>query len=387
MKAELHTEYTIGAICKGFTFDENEGKGLFGLGGALTIQPEYQRNYIYGDGGKDIAVVHSVIKGYPIGLIYFSRRDDGQLEVLDGQQRITSLGRFIEGKFGITREDGYPYSFPSLPEDLRRRILETPLLIYICEGSESEIREWFQTINIAGVPLNEQELLNAVYSGPFVTAARREYSNSSNTNVQKWKFFIRGNVKRQDYLATALQWVSRGSVRDYMSAHRHDEAITELKNHFESVIAWADGLFRPNDTTFQGVEWGRLYDEYHNTPYRNDEIQRRVKELLADSAVRRKANIPEFLLGEEQSPQLLDIRFFEESTKKSVYEKQTQMAEAKGVSNCPLCALEKSERRTRMWNIKEMDADHVTAWSLGGESTEANCQMLCKMHNRSKGNR
>lgn len=386
MKAELHTEYTIGAICNGFTFDDNEGKGLFGLGGALTIQPEYQRNYIYGDGGKDVAVVDSVLKGYPIGLIYFNRRDDGQLEVLDGQQRITSLGRFVEGKFSILIE-GNPHGFRAMHEDLQQRFLATPLLIYICEGSESEIREWFQTINIAGVPLNEQELLNAVYSGPFVTAARREYSNSQNTKVQKWEFFIRGNVKRQDFLATALHWVSKGDVKGYMSLHRHDDTINELKNHFESVIAWADGLFRPSSKAFQGVEWGRLYDKYHNTPYRNDAIQQRLKELMADGAVRRKANIPEFLLGGEQRPQLLDIRFFEESTKQSVYAKQTQMAEAKEISNCPLCAQEKSDRHTRIWKFSEMDADHVTAWSRGGASEEANCQMLCKMHNRSKGNK
>lgn len=388
MKAELHTEYTIETICDGFIFDVNEDKGLYGLGGKLTIQPEYQRNYIYGDGQKDAAVVESVLKGYPIGLLYFNRRPDGQLEVLDGQQRITSLGRFKEDKFSVYFPDKNPRTFSALAEDLKQSFLATPLLVYICEGSKSEIREWFQTINIAGVPLNEQELLNAVYSGPFVTAARREFSNSANANVQMWSFFIKGNVKRQDYLATALLWVSHGDVKKYMADHRHDESIDELKCHFESVISWANNLFKPSDKIFQAVEWGRLYDSYHNEPYDFEALRKRLGELLQDVAVRRKANIPEFLLGREQEHQLLDIRLFEESTKRSVYARQTQQAEKKKLSNCPLCAGAKKGRsnRTRIWKYNEMDADHVTPWSRGGESTVANCQMLCKLHNRSKGN-
>lgn len=388
MKTTLHTEYTVADICRGFTFDENEGKGLYGMGGKLTIQPEYQRNYIYGDGKKDAAVINSVLKGYPIGLIYFNQREDGQLEVLDGQQRITSLGRYIEGKFSILLEDGLPHFFANMPEDKKQRILETPLLIYICEGTESEIREWFQTINIAGVPLNEQELLNAVYSGAFVTAARKVYSNSSNSNVQKWSFYIKGDVKRQDFLATALDWVSHGNVRDYMSLHRHDETITEMQQYFDSVIGWAEKLFRPTSDIFKSVEWGRLYHTYHNTPYDHAQIQARTEELIADHAVRKNVNIPEYLLGGEVHTELLEIRFFEESTKLSVYRQQTTSAEEQGTSNCPLCALmDKGDSRTRIWKYKEMDADHVTAWSKGGSTTAENCQMLCRTHNRSKGNK
>lgn len=387
MKTTLHTAYTVADICRGFTYDASEDKGLYGLGGKLTIQPEYQRNYIYGDGKKDIAVINSVLKGYPIGLIYFNQKEDGQLEVLDGQQRITSLGRFICGQFSIKGENGLPNYFASLSEEKKQRILETPLLIYICEGTESEIREWFQTINIAGVPLNDQELLNAVYSGPFVTAARKIFSNSGNTNVQTWEHYIKGNVKRQDFLATALDWVSRGNVREYMAAHRHDEQITELESYFNSVISWAETLFYTATPHFKGVAWGRLFETYHNTPYDHDKIHTRLKELLADPAVRKKENIPEYLLGGEQEPQLLDIRIFDEATKKSVYERQKQEAQAKGISNCPLCALSDGKDKNRIWSLKEMDADHVTAWSKGGSTTPDNCQMLCRMHNRSKGNR
>lgn len=171
MKPTLHTEWTVADICDGFLYNELEGKGLFGMGGRLTIQPEYQRNYIYADGKKDVAVIDSVLKGYPLGLIYFNRTADGRFEVLDGQQRITSLGRFFNGKLGIKDASGLPQSIGSLPKELREKFLNARLLIYECEGTESEIKEWFKTINIAGVPLNHQELLNAVYSGPFVTAA------------------------------------------------------------------------------------------------------------------------------------------------------------------------------------------------------------------------
>lgn len=386
MKTTLK-QYTIKEICEGFTFDEHEGKGLYGMSGRLTIQPEYQRNYIYGDGKKDLAVIDSVLKGYPIGLFYFNRCEDDRLEVLDGQQRITSLGRFLERKFSVLLADGRPYTFGALPKDKQELILETPLLIYICEGTESEIREWFQTINIDGVPLNDQELLNAVYSGPFVTAARKEYSNSGNNLIQKWEFYIRGNVKRQDYLATALDWVSRGHVREYMSTHRHDTSIQEMKNYFDSVIDWAEKLFKPTDKTFQSVEWGRLYETYHDTPYDHKSLQARTSELLADEAVRKKANIPEYLLGGETEPQLLDIRVFEESTKRSTYERQTQEAKKNGTSNCPLCALQEGSNKTKIWGLKEMDADHVTAWSKGGATSATNCQMLCRTHNRAKGNK
>lgn len=217
MKTRLNTQITIAKLCEGFQYNELEGKGLFGLNGKLTIQPEYQRNYIYADGKKDVAVIHSILKGYPLGLIYFNQTDDDKFEVLDGQQRITSIGRFVTNKFAVLDENNIPCYFSSLPEDKRQFILNTTLLIYECKGTESEIKEWFKTINIAGVPLNEQELLNAVYSGSFVTLAKAEFSNSQNANVQKWSAFVKGSVIRQDFLACALNWVSKGNISDYMS--------------------------------------------------------------------------------------------------------------------------------------------------------------------------
>ncbi len=230
--------YKISELCNGFVYNELEGKGLFGLNGKLTIQPEYQRNYIYADGKKDVAVIQSILSGYPLGLIYFNKVSEDNLEVLDGQQRITSIGRFVTGKFAIQDENGLQQYFSGLSEDKQDIILKTELLVYECEGTETEIKEWFKTINIAGVPLNEQELLNAIYSGEFVTLAKSEFSNSQNANVQKWSAYIRGNANRQDFLERALEWVSKGNISDYLSQHRHDDTITELKNYFNSVIDW-----------------------------------------------------------------------------------------------------------------------------------------------------
>lgn len=386
MKTELHTDWTVDDICKGFVYSEQEGKGLFGMNGKLTIQPEYQRNYIYAECKKDVDVIDSVLKGYPIGLIYFNRREDGQLEVLDGQQRITSLGRFVTSKFAI-KQDGMEQYFRGLAKDKQEKINNTKLLIYVCEGSESEIKEWFKTINIAGVPLNRQEVLNAIYSGEFVTKAKEEFSNSQNSNIHKWGSYISGVVNRQDYLECALNWVSCGEVENYMSLHRHDSNINELKNYFNSVIDWADGLFKEVYSEMKSIDWGRLYQTYHKQPYNPDVLSKKVQELYSDEYVKNKKGIFEYVLGGCVDNKLLEIRIFEERDKKTVYARQTKEAQEKGISNCPLCALGNDNNKKRIWQIKEMDADHVTAWSKGGSTDINNCQMLCKTHNRAKGNK
>ena len=252
MKTNLRTDITIEDICKGFVYNELEGKGLYGLNGKLVIQPEYQRNYIYADGKKDVAVIESILKGYPLGLIYFTKVEDDKYEVLDGQQRITSLGRFIVEKFAVKDENGMEQYFTSLSKDKQEKILKTTLLIYECEGTETEIKEWFKTINIAGIPLNMQELRNAIYSGPFVTLAKEEFSNSRNAQNQKRSAYISGNVNRQDFLECALKWVSKGEIDNYMSRHRSDKDITELKNYFDSVIDWIYGVFSCVESEMQG---------------------------------------------------------------------------------------------------------------------------------------
>lgn len=388
MKTDLK-HYTVDEVVEGFVYNELEAKGLFGLAGKLVIQPEYQRNYIYNDGKKDVAVIDSLLKGYPLGLIYFNVEDD-VLEVLDGQQRITSVGRFVRGKFAI-KVDGKEQTFSSLSKDQQQKILKTRLDIYECDGSEVEIKQWFQTINIAGVPLNAQEPLNAIYSGPFITAAKKEYSNSNNANLQKWQSYVKGDPKRQGILAVALAWVSSSqglSVDAYLAQHRQDGGIAELKTYFTSVIDWVGSVFtRPPDKQMQGLEWGRLYELYHSNSYNAALIDADVDALRADPYVHNAKGIYEYLLGGKTAPQLLDVRLFDDKTKRVGYEQQTQKAKDDGVSNCPLCALGSDPNKTRIYKQDEMDADHVTAWSKGGATDLANLTMLCVTHNRAKGNR
>ncbi len=389
MKTFLRTNITVNEICDGFVYNEIEGKGLFGLSGKLTIQPEYQRNYIYAsDGGKkEMAVIESVLKGYPIGLIYFNKLSDINFEVLDGQQRITSLGRFVSNKFAIKDENGLEQYFNGMAKDKKNKILETKLLIYECKGTESEIKEWFKTINIAGVPLNDQELLNAVYSGQFVTLCKEEFSNSQNANIQKWSAYIKGSANRQDYLECALDWVSKGNIGDYMSLHRFDKNIDELKIYFNSVIDWVSSVFTDVESEMRGLEWGRLYEEYHRKAYSPKIVSDQVKELYGDPYIKNRKGIFEYILGGSQETKLLEVRVFDEAIKKSVYTKQTKAAEEGGKSNCPLCAIGHDSNRTKILKQNEMDADHVTAWSKGGVTDIKNCQMLCKTHNRAKGNK
>jgi len=387
METKLKTDITVKDICEGFVYNELEGKGLFGLSGKLTIQPEYQRNYIYADGKKDVAVIESLLKGYPLGLIYFVKISDDEFEILDGQQRITSFGRYVTNKFAIKDENGMEQYFDGIAADKKTKILETKLTIYECEGEESEIKNWFRTINIAGVPLNDQELNNAIFSGPFVTLAKVEFSNSQNANIQKWSAYIKGSVNRQAFLERALDWVSKGSIGDYMSSHRYEDNIYELKTYFKSVIDWISAVFTDVESEMCGHEWGRLYEEYHKKAYDPKKVSADVQKLYADPYVKNRKGIFEYILGNKKDTKLLDVRVFDDATKKSVYTTQTKKAESNGKSNCPLCAVGHEANKNKIWKLDEMDADHVTAWSKGGATDAKNCQMLCKTHNRAKGNR
>jgi len=388
MKTTLRTEISVAEICAGFVYNELEGKGLFGLSGKLTIQPEYQRNYIYAEGGgkRETAVIESLLNGYPLGLIYFNKVDDDKYEVLDGQQRITSIGRFVTNKFAIM-ENNNPKYFETLPADQQKRIKESKLLIYECEGAESEIKQWFETINIAGVPLNRQELLNAIYSGPFVTLAKAEFSNSQNANIYKWSAYIKGSANRQEFLERALEWVSRGEIASYMSQRRNATNIDELKNYFNSVIDWVSTVFSGVLPTMKGLEWGRLYEEHHGKAFDPTRMWEKVLTLDADVYVSSKQGIFEYLLGGAQEKRLLAVRVFDHAVKQTAYNKQTQAAQLKGESNCPLCVHGHDANKKRIYALRDMEADHVTAWSKGGATTPENCQMLCIPHNRAKGNR
>ncbi len=306
--------------------------------------------------------------------------------MLDGQQRITSIGRFVTDKFAIL-DNGNPKNFSSLPTDQQAKIRDSKLLIYECEGTETEIKQWFETINIAGVPLNPQELLNAIYSGPFVTLAKAEFSNSQNANIQKWTAYIRGSANRQEFLERALDWVSKGDIGGYMSQHRNDDNINGLKTYFNSVIDWVSTVFVDVLPEMRGLEWGRLYELYHGKSYDPKKMSDNVKKLGADDCVTSRKGIFEFLLGGSVDTKLLEVRVFDPKVKRVAYTKQTQTAEGKGKSNCPLCAIGHNANKSKIYKFEEMDADHVSAWSRGGESSAMNCQMLCITHNRAKGNR
>ncbi len=305
-------EYTVREVCEGFVYNELEGRGLFGLAGKLTIQPEYQRNYIYADGKRDVAVIESLLKGYPIGLFYFNKVADDQLEVLDGQQRITSIGRFVSNKFAVKDENGNEQYFSGLAGDKQAIIMDSVLLVFECEGTESEIKEWFKTINVAGVPLNDQELLNAVYSGRFVTLAKQEFSNSQNANMQKWTTYVSGTPVRQDILQTALEWVSRDQIGNYMSLHRNDDNINELKTYFNTVIDWVSSVFMDVENEMRGQDWGKMYEKHHSNSYSPAEVSEKVRKLYADPYVKNRRGIFEFILGGEKDTKLLDVRVFDE---------------------------------------------------------------------------
>lgn len=394
MKTRLRTDLTIRQICEGFQYSESEEKGLFGWAGKLTIQPEYQRNYIYANGKDDVAVIDSLLKGYPIGLIYFVETERDKYEILDGQQRITSIGRYITNKFAWIDENDIPYKFESLPKDKQEKIYNTELTIYICSGDESEIKEWFKTINIAGKPLNNQELLNSIYSGTFITKAKEIFSNSQNSNLHKWLSYMKVEVKRQGLLEVALSWVSKdwekdGNLEKYMADHRHDDNINELTSYFNDVINWVSTIFIDVKDEMQYINWGKMYEKYHKNPYNSNEISKKINELYSDYFVTDKKGCYEYILNgcRKEDTKLLNIRIFDEPTKKTVYERQTQEAKLKAVSNCPMCVIENLSNKVKIWDYKDMDADHVTAWSKGGSTDIINCQMLCRTHNRIKGNR
>ncbi|MDY5840605.1 MAG: DUF262 domain-containing protein [Corynebacterium camporealensis] len=396
MEATLNPRL-IRDIVEGFHYNTVEEKGLNGLDGKLVIQPKYQRNYIYADGERDVAVIESLLKRYPLGLIYFNQPDADEplWEILDGQQRITSIGRFTTDRFPIVDANGNEQYFSSLPKDQQDLIMDTELLIYDCHGTESEITEWFKTISIAGVPLEPQELRNAVYAGPFVDAAKERFSKSASALQQKWAVFVKGDPARQQVLEVALSWIAEKhgqSIEAYMAEHRYDTDIAELRSYFDEVIECAGSIFKLTDRSMRGVNWNDLYERFHNNNYSTTDMTEQANELLSDSQVGNSKGIYEYLLagGYEVdiiNARLLNVRVFTDAVKKKVYKQQTAQATAASKSNCSYCAIGHGARQDHIWPIKEMDADHVAAWSKGGSTDESNCELLCVSHNRAKGNR
>ena len=358
MKIELK-EITVRDLANGF--EDNEENGVVGFGGKLDIRPPYQREFIYKDKQRD-AVIDTVTKTFPLNVMYWAVREDGGFEVIDGQQRTISLCQYVNGDFAhIMRY------FHNLQEDEKEKILDYKLMVYICSGTDSEKLEWFRTINIAGEKLTEQELRNAVYSGSWVTNAKRYFSKNNCAAYGIGSDYLNGSPIRQDYLETAIKWISNGNIEVYMSNHQHDQNASALWSYFQSVITWVETTFTVKRKKFmKGVDWGILYNEFKDELFDTDKLEIEIAKLVADDEVERKKGIYPYVLTRKEK--YLSLRAFTDTMKQKVYEKQ------KGI--CVICKEE--------FKISEMEADHIDPWHSGGKTNEENCQMLCKEDNRRK---
>ena len=367
-------EVTVGEITHGYM--NNDEQGVRGYDGLLDIRPPYQREFIYNPKEQE-AVITTVLRGYPLNVMYWVHRgDDAECpyEVMDGQQRTLSLCEYVAGKF--THEEK---AFFNQPEDVQRRILDYKLTIYVCEGEASEKLEWFKTINIAGKPLNEQEINNAIYAGPFVSDAKRHFSKSNCGAYRLGKDLVNGTPIRQDFFKTALQWMAdhetrqgkRQTIVGYMAQHQHDPNANNLWTYFQTVLNWAITNFdmKKFKKIMKGLDWAELYDKFGSEALDTTALGKRISELIRDSEVERKTGIiPYVLTGDEH---YLDLRAFPDDIKLAVWEQQEH--------RCTICGKE--------FDLEFMEGDHITPWREGGRTVIENCQMLCRECNRRKGAR
>ncbi len=363
MKIELK-EITVRALAEGYK-DNAEG-GVKGFSGKLDIRPPYQREFIYKEKQRD-AVITTIEKKFPLNVMYWAVREDRNFEVIDGQQRTISICQYVNGDFSYM----FRY-FHNLKKDEQEKILNYKLMVYFCTGTPSEKLDWFKTINIAGEKLTDQELRNAVYAGSWVSDAKRYFSKTSCAAFNIASDYMTGSSIRQEYLETAIDWISKGNIEIYMSNHQHDPIAIDLWNYFQSVINWVKATFTTKRKFMKGVEWGRLYNEFKEKKYDPKKIETETAKLIADDDVTKKSGIYPYILTRDEK--YLSIRAFTDSMKQKVYEKQ------KGI--CPVCKKEKKKKY--QWEIEEMEGDHITPWHDGGKTDEKNCQMLCKDHNRRK---
>ena len=358
MNIELK-EITVRELAAGFL--DNEEKGVVGFGGKLDIRPPYQREFIYKDKQRD-AVIDTISKKFPLNVMYWAVREDGKFEVIDGQQRTISVCQYVNGDFAYM----FKY-FHNLKDDEKEQILDYKLMIYVCSGSESEKLKWFKTINIAGEKLTEQELRNAVYAGPWVSDAKRYFSKNGCVASQIGSDYLNGSAIRQEYLETAIKWISNGNIETYMSNHQHDPNASALWRYFQDVISWVEATFKKKRKKFmKGVEWGILYNKFKDELFDSKVIEEETSTLILDDDVTKKSGIYPYILTRDEK--YLSIRAFSDAMKQKVYERQ------KG--NCVVCGKD--------FDIAEMEADHITPWHEGGKTNEENCQMLCKEDNRRK---
>jgi HNH endonuclease/Protein of unknown function DUF262 len=364
MKIELK-EITVQELAN--DYEDNAESGVLGFGGKLDIRPPYQREFIYKDKQRD-AVINTVTKNFPLNVMYWAVREDGNYEIIDGQQRTISICQYVKGDFSVVVGD-IPQlrAFHNLQDDEIEQILNYKLMVYFCSGTDTERLKWFETINIAGEKLTNQELKNAVYSGSWVTDAKRYFSKSGCAAYGIGSDYLSGSPIRQDYLETAIKWVSKGNIEVYMLNHQHDANALKLWQYFQSVITWVEGTFTTRRTRFmKGVDWGMLYDKFKDKVHDTSAIEEETAKLIADDYVEKKKGIYPYILTRDE--RYLGIRAFTDAMKQKVYEKQ------EGI--CVLC--------TDPFDISFMEGDHITPWHEGGKTVEENCQMLCKDCNRRK---
>lgn len=367
MKIELK-EITIRELTNGYV--DNEENGVVGYSGKLDIRPPYQREFVYKDKQRE-AVIDTVNKGFPLNVMYWAMKEDGSYEVIDGQQRTISISQYINGDFAYMMR-----YFHNLQKDEQEQILDYKLMVYFCSGTDSEKLEWFKTINIAGEELTEQELRNAVYSGSWVTEAKKYFSKNGCVAYSMANHYMSGAVNRQDYLETAIEWIAsknRTNIENYMATHQHDTNANELWLYFKSVIDWVGAVFPKYRKEMKGIEWGILYNEFKDDKSLDPKtLEVKISALMKDDDVSNKKGVYEYLLtGKEK---YLNIRTFTDKQKTEAYERQSGI--------CPVC--EKNNSEKTHYELNEMEADHITPWHEGGKTEPNNCQMLCKLHNRMK---
>jgi len=369
MKIKLKN-ITVRDVFNGYKNDDEEG--VVGYGGKLNIRPKYQREYVYEEKERDL-VIDTVRKGFPLNVMYWVKNNDNSFEVMDGQQRTISICKFIAGNFSV-EIDGNPYYFHTLKKEDKKqaeKILDYKLMVYFCEGDDKEKLDWYKTINIAGLVLKPQELKNAVYTGDWLTDAKKHFSKTGCPAHGLAEKFMTGTPIRQDYLETVLRWISNDNIVQYMADNQLKPNAKELWKYFNDVIEWVKNIFTEYRNEMKGIEWGTLYNKYKKGTYNADEIEKKILELIDDNEVQTIKGIYLYLLtGEEKH---LSLREFDDKIKRKFYEKQ------KGI--CPHC---KKEKKDNKYELNEMEADHIIAWHDGGKTVEDNCQMLCKLHNRTK---
>ncbi|MCD8313457.1 MAG: DUF262 domain-containing protein [Bacteroidales bacterium] len=363
MKITLHT-IKIRDLVAGFV--DNDEEVVVVYGGKLNIRPAFQREFVYDDKQK-IEVINSIFKDFPLNVMYWIKNDDGNYELLDGQQRTLSICSYYQGEFFVT-VNGELKGFHNLTSDQKEKFLGYDLQIYICEdGTDVEQLDWFRIINIAGEKLTEQELRNAVYTGPWITNAKLRFSKSTCVAYRLGEPYMTGKPIRQDYLQTVLKWISNNNIEKYMAEHQHDKNADREWQYFQRIIAWVQSIFPNYRKKMKGIEWGDLYNRYKDVEYSATDLEEKIKSLMIDDDISNKAGIYDYVLsGDERK---LNLRTFTDKMKIEAYERQDGI--------CPMCG--------RHFEIDQMEGDHITPWHLGGHTTAENCQMLCKDCNRQKG--